>query len=605
MMNLRMKLKAKTLWIPVAIIVVTYLIIGVLFSKLTFSNSQTTLNTELRRLVETKEALLKTGLSIVSKTQLPGNALAELKKGNDGIARDVIDQVESLGLDGVYFTGLNGHVIYPEKASLPAGFTSMLSGTSRSRGDITVMYHSEKMLGYTPVVDSDTPVGFLVFEINIPKELSGITGLVIGRHNHSAGEMVSERLKKLYDEARTNSSYFFKKMLFSITGVMVTTLFLIAIVLSATSKNIIRPVKQLLEAFRKQAEGDLTMEVHVKSDDEIAELTDTFNKTNYRLNVMLHKVATHSDDVAASASQLSGSSQNIAVNAQEQSVKTSQAASSIEELNSSFLSVAQNTANAADSAKKASDLAVKGGEVVTETINGMNQISMSVNESAATVETLGKNSEHIGEIIKVINDIAGQTNLLALNAAIEAARAGEQGRGFAVVADEVRKLAERTTSATNEIGDMIKGIQEDTIKAVDSMRNGTREVEDGVNSANQAGEALQEIVSSVRSVTDMIQQIATAAEEQSSTGEEVAANLEAVAGITKQTADAVNISADATQNLDVLARELQRIVSDFKLRSDIGGSPDRDQADASIQESGQPEQEFTNHPQPLLNQGGE
>ncbi|NOZ69661.1 MAG: HAMP domain-containing protein [Deferribacteres bacterium] len=585
---MKMKLQAKTLWIPVAIIVVNYLIIGVLFSKLTFSNSQTTLNTELKRLIETKEELLKAGLLLMSKTRSPGDALAALEKGDDSIAKEVINQVESLGLDGVYFTELNGHAIYPRQAALPDSFTSMLGRMSMGRGEVTVMYHDGKMFGYTPVVDKGVAAGFLVFEINIPEELDGITSSVVGKHNHSAGELVSERLEKLYNEAWKNSRSFFRKMLLSIGGVMVTTLFLIGVVLSTTSRNIIRPVRQLLEAFRKQAEGDLTMEVHVKSNDEIAELTDTFNKTNYRLNVMLHKVATHSDNVTASASQLSDSSQNIAVNAQEQSAKTAHAASSIEELNSSFLSVAQNTANAADSAKKASDLAVKGGEVVKETINGMNQISMSVNESAATVETLGRNSEQIGEIIKVINDIAGQTNLLALNAAIEAARAGEQGRGFAVVADEVRKLAERTTSATNEIGDMIKGIQEETIKAVESMRNGTKEVEKGVNSANQAGEALQEIVSSVRNVTDMIQQIATAAEEQSSTGEEVAANLESVADITKQTADAVNRSSEATQNLYILARELQQMVSGFKLREDITGDAAPEQDAGNAQEGASP-----------------
>ncbi len=587
---MRMKLQAKTLWIPVAIIIVNYLIIGVLFSKLTFSNSQTTLNTELKRLIETKEELLKAGLLLMSKTSSPGDALAALEKGDDSIAKDVISQVESLGLDGIYFTELNGHVIYPEQTSLPESFTSMLGRMSRARGEVTVMYHDGKMFGYTPVAGKDDPAGFLVFEINIPEEFDEITSSVVGKHNHSAGELVSERLEKLYNEARENSRNFFRKMLVSIAGVMITTLFLIAVVLSTTSRNIIRPVRQLLEAFRRQADGDLTMEVHVKSNDEIAELTDTFNKTNYRLNVMLHKVASHSDNVTAAASQLSDSSQNIAVNAQEQSSKTSQAASSIEELNSSFLSVAQNTANAADSAKKASDLAVKGGEVVKETIDGMNQISVSVNESAATVETLGRNSEQIGEIIKVINDIAGQTNLLALNAAIEAARAGEQGRGFAVVADEVRKLAERTTSATNEIGEMIKGIQEETIKAVESMRNGTKEVENGVNSANQAGEALQEIVSSVRNVTDMIQQIATAAEEQSSTGEEVASNLESVADITKQTADAVNRSSEATQNLYILARELQQMVSGFKLREDAGeAAPEQDAA--GTQDGGFPAQE--------------
>jgi methyl-accepting chemotaxis protein len=208
---------------------------------------------------------------------------------------------------------------------------------------------------------------------------------------------------------------------------------------------------------------------------------------------------------------------------------------------------------------------MKGGQVVSETIEGMSKISHSVNESSSTVEALGKRSEQIGEIVKVINDIAGQTNLLALNAAIEAARAGEQGRGFAVVADEVRKLAERTTSATHEIGDMITGIQDDTTKAVESMHAGTKEVEAGVILANQAGEALQEIVSSVQGVSDMVQHIATAAEEQSTTGDVISANVESVANITQQTAESATLSSNAASELNELAQELRNLVSGFQL----------------------------------------
>ncbi|HDH04544.1 MAG TPA: methyl-accepting chemotaxis protein [Nitrospirae bacterium] len=580
MINLKMKLKAKTLWIPVVIIVVNYLIIGVLFSKLTFSNSQATLNTELTRLIESEERLLKTGLSLATRTQATGDAFLGLEGDDDEMAKDVINQLKPIGLDTVYLTGMSGQVMYPKGANLPSGFIPMLMEASRSRGDVNVMYHGGKMFGYAPVVDVETPKGFLVFEINIPKELAGIASSVLDSNSHSAEEIehtkLSAHLKNVYDEAQENSKSFLKKMMLTITAVLITTLSLIAIVLSTTSRNIIHPVRKLLEAFKKQAEGDLTQEVHVRSNDEIAELTLTFNETNRKLDKMMHNVAFHSGSVAASASQLSGASGNISENAQNQSEKTTQAASSMEELNASFLDVAKNTANAADYAKETSGLAVKGGEVVAVTIDGMSRISRSVNESADTVGALGKRSEQIGDIIKVINDIAGQTNLLALNAAIEAARAGEQGRGFAVVADEVRKLAERTTSATNEIEDMIKGIQEDTGRAVESMQAGTKEVEEGVNSANQAGDALKQIVESVQNVTDMIQQIATAAEEQSSTGEEVAINLESVADLTKQTADAVQMSSESTRNLDVLARELQELVSGFKLRNIRGEDESKD-----------------------------
>lgn len=167
----------------------------------------------------------------------------------------------------------------------------------------------------------------------------------------------------------------------------------------------------------------------------------------------------------------------------------------------------------------------------------------------------------------MINDIAGQTNLLALNAAIEAARAGEQGRGFAVVADEVRKLAEKTTASTNEIGEMIKMIQNESMKAVEAMQTGTRDVEAGVMLANNAGESLKQIVQAVQSVTDMIQQIATAAEEQSTTGGEVATNIESVATITYKTADDAKQSSSTIKQLHSMASSLQLTAGEFRLRN--------------------------------------
>lgn len=571
-----MKLKAKTLLIPVAIILLNYLIIGGLFSRFVYNNSQEALQSELAKLVQSVEQQLDTGLSLITSNQAAADAFLGLEGGDDEMARDVVKQVETMGLDMVYFTDISGKVTFPEKVNLPEDFVPMLAKSSKKRGSVTVMYHDKRMLGFAPIVDVETPQGFIVFEINVPEELISVVSSALDGKQHSGEETkiikVSDHLVNVHDETTAKSNDFIIKLLLVITVVLIATLVLFIIVLNTTSRNIINPIKQLLNAVNKQADGDLTQEVHVKSNDEIADLTRTFNQTNHKLNDMLYNVTFHSNSVAASASQLSEASINIADNANEQSDKTAQAASAMEELNSSFLSVAQNTGNAANSAKEASALAEQGGLIVTNTVSGINSISQSVNESASIIEVLGTRSEQIGEIIEVINDIAGQTNLLALNAAIEAARAGEQGRGFAVVADEVRKLAERTTSATNEIGDMIKGIQNDTEKAVTSMKAGTVEVEKGVESANQAGEALQQIVASVQNVTDMIQQIATAAEEQSSTGEEVSSTLESVADITKQTAADSQMSSESSQNLDDLAQQLQKLVGSFRVINRSDGS---------------------------------
>jgi methyl-accepting chemotaxis protein len=210
--------------------------------------------------------------------------------------------------------------------------------------------------------------------------------------------------------------------------------------------------------------------------------------------------------------------------------------------------------------------------VVERTVDGMKRIAEVVRQSALTVQELGKSSDQIGEIIGVIDDIADQTNLLALNAAIEAARAGEHGRGFAVVADEVRKLAERTTKATKEIAGMIRKIQTDTQGAVLSMNQGTQEVEKGITSADQAGAALSEIVKISQQVTDMVLQIASASEQQSDASGQISQNVEVIASVTHETATGVQQVARAAEDLNKLTEILQGLVSGFHLDLHAGGA---------------------------------
>jgi len=227
--------------------------------------------------------------------------------------------------------------------------------------------------------------------------------------------------------------------------------------------------------------------------------------------------------------------------------------------------IAHNCQTVADNSRKADAAAQSGAAVVRETLDAMDQIATKVKLSAEIVESLGQRGEQIGAIVATIEEIADQTNLLALNAAIEAARAGEQGRGFAVVADEVRRLAERTTEATGEIGEMIKAIQDETRVAVRSIEEGVKQVSIGSEKAAGSGEALQEILEQIASLNMQISQIATAAEQQTATTNEINNSVQRMTDEVSTTAQGAQHATDAASRLSTLAESLQRLVGQFKL----------------------------------------
>ena len=575
--KLKLKLKAKTLWIPVSLIVFSFMLIAVVFVNLISKNLKSTLNNELTQQIENADRQVDIGLLLVSSSQLPADAFLGLEGDDDELAKDLIKQTDSLGLDDVFITDLKGSLVYSESdkdgveysSDFGPDFMNMLSNAPKEANATKVVYFNKHIVGYVPIFDVETPKGFIVFSIDIPEELKDIANTFMSSHSNSAEAseiiLVSEHLMNINNSAQANAKRILNRMYITMAVILIPTLALIIFVLGTNARSIILRIRRLLQAFVMQAYGDLTQEVYVGSEDEVAELTKTFNTTNRKLHDMVGRIVHNAESVASSSNQLSLTAKNISSDAKEQKDKTDIVSRAMEQLSVTFHEVSSNTSSASSSANEANDLATKGGEVVVQTISGMNRIADSVRESSATVEALGERSEQIGEIIKVINDIAGQTNLLALNAAIEAARAGEQGRGFAVVADEVRKLAERTTSATNEIGDMIKGIQDDTGKAVESMHTGTREVEDGVKLSSEAGEALEKIVTSVQNVTDMIQQISAAVEEQSSASDDIINSICDVATITGQNSENAQASSEAILDLNSMATELHEMVSEFKL----------------------------------------
>jgi methyl-accepting chemotaxis protein len=332
------------------------------------------------------------------------------------------------------------------------------------------------------------------------------------------------------------------------------------------------PVKTLAEQAGIIASGDLTVKVEHDSSDEIGQLAEAFKQMVNSLRETLTQVGEASSAVASASNEISSSTEQMAAGAQEQTSQAGEVASAVEEMTKTIVENSKNASSTADTAKDARVAAEQGGTVVEETVTGMKRIAEVVKQSAGTVQELGKSSDQIGEIIGVIDDIADQTNLLALNAAIEAARAGEQGRGFAVVADEVRKLAERTSKATKEIAGMIRKIQGETKGAVASMEEGTKQVDEGIKLADRAGNSLHVIVDISQKVTDMVAQIAAASEEQSSASEQISKNVEAISAVTGETAQGVQQIARAAEDLNRLTENMQQIIGRFRLSAEQSGS---------------------------------
>ena len=331
------------------------------------------------------------------------------------------------------------------------------------------------------------------------------------------------------------------------------------------TRSITIPLKEGVDVADRLANGDLSVNVSYEGADEVGHLLVSMRNMVEKWRGVVGQVASTAASLSSAATELSASAEEMSKGSSTQAERATTVAASSEEMSHTVLDVAKNAGSISRSASKTAETARDGGTVVNRAVDEVKEIAVTVNDSARFVRSLGDRSKQIGDIVGVINDIADQTNLLALNAAIEAARAGEQGRGFAVVADEVRKLAERTASSTSEIGTMIRGIQEEVRKAVEVMALATTKVDQGVKYSEEAGGSLGVIVKSVDDLQLMVQQIASATEEMSATSDQISKDVEQIATISRETSNSSEQTALASGDLANLAASLQNFVGGFRL----------------------------------------
>lgn len=322
---------------------------------------------------------------------------------------------------------------------------------------------------------------------------------------------------------------------------------------------------KLLTEMEKFAAGDLTVSLEDDGDDSVSKLIQGFSQAVANIRHLLHKVTEVTNATVTASNEISASTEQIAAGTQELSSQTQDVAASVQEMTTTIVETSKNASQAADASVKAKVNSIEGVKKIGVTKEGMQNIVESSEQTSRIIKNLTGKAEQIGEIAQVIDDIADQTNLLALNAAIEAARAGEQGRGFAVVADEVRKLAERTTKATSEIAETIRAIQIDVKEADNSMDESEKVVMNGVTLIEEVEKVFNLILANTENVAGEINQVASASEEQSTTAEQISINIESMNNVANQSAQGVQQVAHSAEDLTSLTHSLIELISKFNI----------------------------------------
>ncbi|MDR0673906.1 MAG: methyl-accepting chemotaxis protein [Zoogloeaceae bacterium] len=344
--------------------------------------------------------------------------------------------------------------------------------------------------------------------------------------------------------------------------VVIVAIFLGIRTLAAT----IKPLNKISETVeRVERERDLKLRVDHKNDDEMGIMVGSFNKMLSELQHSFQGIQARMGEVSGAVESLNAAAQQVASSSSSQSSSTSAMAASVEEMTVSIHTVTNSASDAQAMAERAGVVSDEGGQIIERTAAEMGAIAETVAQASQVIQALGSDSRQISSVVQVIKEVADQTNLLALNAAIEAARAGEQGRGFAVVADEVRKLAERTAQSTGDISAMIGKIQVSAKEAVEEMERVVRQVESGKTLAQNAGERIAEIREEAGKVSSAVTEISNALKEQSQASQDIARHVESIAQMTDENSAAAEETASGAQHLHQLSDSVSSTLAQFKV----------------------------------------